>query len=50
MLLLTEPLTACIAARAYLDLRCRRDGVDLVLRQQRMVDEHRARHERAVLR
>ena len=33
MLLVTEPLTACIAARAYLDLRCRRDGVDLALRQ-----------------
>ena len=50
VLLITEPLTACIAARAYLDLRCRRDGVDLVLRQQRMVDEHRPRHEQAVLR
>lgn len=34
--LLTEPLTACIAARAYLDLRCRRDGYDLELRRARL--------------
>ncbi len=45
VLLITEPLTACIAARAYLDLRCRRDGVDLVMRHHRLLDEHRARHE-----
>lgn len=49
VLLLTEPLTACIAARAYLDLRCRRDGVDLALRHDRLLDEHRARHEQRVL-
>lgn len=35
VLLLTQPLSACIAARAYLDLRCRRDGLDLVLRRER---------------
>ncbi len=34
--LLTEPLTACIAARSYLDLRCRRDGYDLELRRARL--------------
>ena len=28
-----EPLTACIAVRAYLDLRCRVEGVDLVRRR-----------------
>ncbi len=32
-LLVTLPLTACIAARAYLDLRCRAEGLDLVRRQ-----------------
>ena len=36
VLLVTEPLTACIAARAYLDLRCRREGWDLAMRQQRL--------------
>ncbi len=36
VLLLTEPLTACIAARAYLDLRCRRDGWDLGQRHERL--------------
>lgn len=39
IVLVTEPLTACIAARAYLDLRCRRDGLDLVLRMERRADE-----------
>lgn len=34
--LLTEPLTACMAARSYLDLRCRRDGYDLELRRARL--------------
>lgn len=34
--LLTEPLAVCIAARAYLDLRCRRDGYDLELRRARL--------------
>lgn len=34
--LLTEPLTACIAVRSYLDLRCRRDGYDLDLRRARL--------------
>ncbi len=50
VVLLTEPLTACIAARAYLDLRCRRDGLDLVLRQQRLADEHRQHHDQVVSR
>jgi len=36
VLLVTEPLTACIAARAYLDLRCRREGWDLAMRQDRL--------------
>lgn len=36
ILLLAEPLTACIAARAYLDLRARRDGLDLQLRADRL--------------
>jgi len=36
VLLITEPLTACIAARAYLDLRCRREGWDLAMRQDRL--------------
>ena len=49
VLLLTEPLTACIAARAYLDLRCRRDGVDLALRHDRLLGEHLARTEPRVL-
>lgn len=29
VVLVAEPLTACIAARAYLDLRCRTEGFDL---------------------
>jgi hypothetical protein len=32
VLLIAEPLTACIAARAYLDVRVRREGLDLRLR------------------
>ena len=32
VVLVAEPLTACIAARAYLDLRCRNEGADLRLR------------------
>jgi hypothetical protein len=32
VLLIAEPLTACIAARAYLDVRARREGLDLRLR------------------
>ncbi len=35
VLLLAEPITACIAARAYLDLRARREGFDLQLRAER---------------
>lgn len=38
ILLLAEPITACIAARAYLDLRARRDGLDLELRAGRVFD------------
>ena len=37
VLLVTEPLTACIAARAYLDLRCRREGLDLSMRRERLL-------------
>ncbi len=33
-LLVTMPLTACIAARAHVDLRCRADGFDLVRREE----------------
>ena len=29
VVLVAEPLTACIAARAYMDLRCRTEGADL---------------------
>jgi hypothetical protein len=29
VLLVTEPLVACIAARAWLELRCRTEGYDL---------------------
>lgn len=36
VLLITQPLTACIAARTYLDLRCRREGYDLGLRVERL--------------
>ncbi len=36
VLLLAEPITACIAARAYLDLRARHEGLDLQLRAARM--------------
>lgn len=36
VILLTSPLTACIAARAYVDLRCRHEGWDLELRRQAM--------------
>lgn len=32
-MLVTMPLTACIAARAHLDLRCRAEGFDLVRRE-----------------
>ncbi len=38
VLLLAEPITACIAARAYLDLRARHDGYDLQLRADRIFD------------
>ena len=34
VLLVALPLTACIAARAYVDLRCRTEGYDLVRRQE----------------
>lgn len=34
VLLITQPLTACIAARAYLDFRCRREGMDLAQRAE----------------
>jgi hypothetical protein len=37
VLLITEPLTACLAARAYLDLRCRHDGLDLAMRHERLL-------------
>jgi hypothetical protein len=43
VLLVSEPLTACIAAVAYLDLRCRREGLDLSLRHQRLVEDHQLR-------
>ncbi|UDY37143.1 hypothetical protein [Dermatobacter hominis] len=33
-LLITMPLTACIAARAHVDLRCRVEGLDLVRREE----------------
>jgi hypothetical protein len=33
VLLVALPLTACIAARAYVELRCRAEGYDLVRRQ-----------------
>ena len=36
VLLLAEPITACIAARAYLDLRARHEGLDLQLRASRV--------------
>ncbi len=39
VLLVTQPLSACIAARAYLDLRCRREGLDLQLRHERSLLE-----------
>lgn len=39
VVLITEPLTACIAARAYLDLRCRRDGLDLSMRRERLLGD-----------
>ncbi len=32
VLLITQPLTACIAARAYVELRCRSEAVDLFVR------------------
>lgn len=32
--LITLPLIACIAARAYIDLRCRAEGFDLLRRQE----------------
>lgn len=35
VVLVAEPLTACIAARAYLELRCRHEGLDL---RTRIVD------------
>lgn len=35
LVLVTAPLTACIAARAWVDLRCRSDGADL---DRRMVE------------
>ncbi|MDQ2677206.1 MAG: hypothetical protein M3Y51_00575 [Actinomycetota bacterium] len=42
VLLLAEPITACIAARAYLDLRARHEGLDLQLRAERVLgDAHR---------
>jgi hypothetical protein len=33
-LLVTMPLTACIAARTHVDLRCRVEGLDLVRREE----------------
>lgn len=39
VVLVTEPLAACIAARAYVDLRCRVDGWDLELRRARLLRE-----------
>jgi hypothetical protein len=38
VLLLTQPLSACIAARAYLDFCCRREGLDLAQRAQVLLD------------
>ncbi len=35
-LLVTQPLTAAIAARAYLELRCRSEALDLALRRRRL--------------
>lgn len=35
VLLVTMPLTACIAARAYVEFRCRSEGIDLVRWQER---------------
>ncbi len=35
VLLVVMPLTACIAARAYVELRCRVEGIDLVRWQER---------------
>jgi len=32
VLLVTQPLTACIAARAYVEFRCRSEGLDLSIR------------------
>ena len=42
VLLLAEPITACIAARAYLDLRARHEGLDLQLRASRVFGTGRA--------
>jgi len=33
-LLVTQPLTAAIAARAYLEFRCRSEALDLALRRR----------------
>ena len=35
-LLVTQPLTACIAAKAYVELRCRTEGLDLALRRRQL--------------
>ena len=35
-LLVVQPLTACIAARAYVELRCRAEGLDIELRRARI--------------
>lgn len=35
-LLIVQPLTACIAARAYVELRCRAEGLDIQLRRERL--------------
>ena len=44
VVLVAEPLTACIAARAYLDMRCRNEGLDLHRRlQKRFVEPGAAR-------
>jgi hypothetical protein len=35
-LLVVQPLTACITARAYVELRCRAEGLDIQLRRERL--------------
>lgn len=36
VLLVSQPLTACIAARAYVDFRCASEGLDLALRRDKL--------------